>query len=226
MQPPTLRTVPTQRRGEIRLDDRELIRRIKNGEESALSALMLQYRRPVFSAAFRVLRLQPDAQEVSQDVFWALWRSPDRFDTARGNLLSWLVILSRSRALDVLRRIRSHSAHLHEIDLPHWGEAADQPESWDLELRREEILDRLPREQRWIIRKIYFEGFTFAEAAALRATPLGTLKNRARGALKKLRVEFGNADLAVTPMAGAKIFENSALPRHYITRKIRISDLP
>ncbi|HEY2845513.1 MAG TPA: sigma factor, partial [Bryobacteraceae bacterium] len=86
-------------------DDRELIGRIRKGDETALSALMSQYSRRVFAVAFRVLRMKPDAQEVTQDVFFAVWRSPERFDAARGPLLTWLVILSRSRALDLLRRM-------------------------------------------------------------------------------------------------------------------------
>jgi RNA polymerase sigma factor (sigma-70 family) len=176
------------------MEDHELIRGIKNGEESALSAMMRRYGQQVFSTAFHVLQLEPDAQEVAQDVFWAVWRSPDRFDMTRGALLSWLVILSRSRALDLLRRIRSNTAHLNEIGLA--ASAPDQSVTGEQGLLIEELLQRLSGEQRWILRKVYFEGFTFAEVAVLQETPLGTVKNRARRALKMLRSEFGEDDVS------------------------------
>jgi len=190
MPPHPAKDASSTRGGEAWLDDHELIRRIKNGEESALSAMMSQYRQQVFSTALQVLRFRPDAQEVTQDVFWAVWRSPDRFDTGRGALSSWLTILSRSRALDVLRRIRSSSMHRSAIERSQLDSPASQTIAQDRELLIEELLKRLSPEQCWIIRKVYFEGFTFTEVAALRATPLGTLKNRARGAIRKLRAEL------------------------------------
>ena len=173
---------------------RSLIRRIKIGEESALCAMMHQYRRQVFLTAYQILRLQSDAQEVTQDVFWAVWRSPHRFDTGRGALVSWLVILSRSRALDLLRQIRSGATHLDQIGQWTPNPSPDQSVLRDRELLIEEILKRLSPEQYWIIRKVYFEGFTLAEVAALGRTPLGTVKNRARCAIKKLRVELNQGD--------------------------------
>ena len=174
------RDVPLESQGTAWLDDKELIRRIKSGEESALCAMMHQYRRQVFLTAYQVLRLQSDAQEVTQDVFWAVWRSPHRFDTGRGALVSWLVILSRSRALDMLRRIRSGVTHIDQIGQWTSSLSPDQSVTWDRELLIQEILQRLSPEQYWIIRKVYFEGFTLAEVAALGRTPLGTVKNRGK----------------------------------------------
>jgi RNA polymerase sigma-70 factor (ECF subfamily) len=188
------------------LEDHELIRGIKNGEESALSAIMQRYWKQVFATAFHVLRLEPDAQEVAQDVFWAVWKSPDRFDMTRGALLSWLLILSRSRALDLLRRIRSDSAHLHDMDPVPSALPPDQPAARERGLLIEELLQRLTGEQRWILRKVYFEGFTYAEVAALRSTPLGTVKNRARRAIRLLRMRLDEEDLAALQPADIQEF--------------------
>jgi RNA polymerase sigma-70 factor (ECF subfamily) len=140
--------------------------------------------------------LEPDAQEVAQDVFWAVWKSPDRFDMTRGALLTWLMILSRSRALDLLRRIRSDTAHLNELDPVEAALGPDQPAARERGLLIEELLQRLTGEQRWILRKVYFEGFTYAEVAALRSTPLGTVKNRARRAIRLLRSRLDEDDFA------------------------------
>jgi len=50
-----------------------------------------------------------------------------------------------------------------------------------------QLTDALPDEQSWAVRKVYLEGYTASEAAALRQTPEGTMKSRARLALEKMR---------------------------------------
>src|SRR5262249_12306216 len=87
--------------------DQELVRRICERDESALTLLIRKHSAHVYAAAFAILRRRPEAQEVAQDVFWALWRAPERFEGGRGRLPTWLRIVSRSRALDLLRSIRA-----------------------------------------------------------------------------------------------------------------------
>ncbi len=170
--------------------DGELIARIKRKDEDALAFAMERYSPLVFSSALRILRRRPEAQEVTQDVFWVLWRSPDRFDGARGPLVTWLAILSRSRALDLLRRIQAaarNSKSQWECLRNRTGCEGIPPDS---RILFEQLLARLPEKQGCALHKIYFEGYAFHELAALDRTPLGTIKGRVRFGLKKLRSEF------------------------------------
>src|SRR5262245_56493941 len=96
------------------LDDADLVHRLKSGDDVALAVLMRKYSSKVLSTAFGVLGRVTGSEEVSQDVCFALWRSPDRFDLGKGRLLPWLLIIARSRALDKLRRIRAAAAREHE----------------------------------------------------------------------------------------------------------------
>ncbi len=173
----------------ISLSDRELIARIKQRDEQALAIAMEKYAPPVYSSAFRVLRRGPDAQEVTQDVFLLLWRSPDRFDGERGQLVTWLVILSRSRALDLLRRIQARAARTRQIRFEVLSRISDRATP-DSEILSKELLGRLPENQGCVLQKIYFEGYGFQELSELDGIPLGTIKGRARFALKKLRSEL------------------------------------
>jgi RNA polymerase sigma-70 factor (ECF subfamily) len=152
---------------------------------------MERYSPAVFSAALRVLCQHPDAQEVTQDVFWTLWRSPDRFDTGRGRLATWLVILSRSRALDVFRRLQANAARTGEFGVEIWNRRppsiAHAPDDGIL---FKELLGRLPEKQSAVVQQVYFEGYALSEVAAMERAPIGTIKGRARLALKKLRSEL------------------------------------
>src|SRR3954463_16608710 len=62
-----------------------------------------EHARSVYGAALRILGSPAQAQDVAQDVFLKLWRSPRRFDPGRGELGSYLRLMARSRALDVYR---------------------------------------------------------------------------------------------------------------------------
>ena len=170
--------------------DEELVRRLRLRNESALETLMRKYSSRLLSAANRVLRRPFDAEEVAQDVFWALWRSPERFDSARDPLLTWLVILTRSRALDRLWRIQTSA--LREMRLTSQTlSTTEAVESFraDLELIIRELLHRLTPEQGRVVQKAYF-GYALAEIAKLHRTPVGNIKGRARFALKRLRSEI------------------------------------
>jgi RNA polymerase sigma-70 factor (ECF subfamily) len=172
--------------------DGELLRLIASGNEAALSRMMGRYSARVYSTAFRVLRRRPESQEVTQDVFLALWRSPDRFRVERGALPTWLAILSRSRALDLLRHLQTHASREDELtsELLDRNPALRQPANCDQEILIGELLNRLPQHQSWLVQKIYLEGWGVNEMATLQGTPLGTIKSRARVAMKRLRSEF------------------------------------
>jgi RNA polymerase sigma-70 factor, ECF subfamily len=173
-------------------EDRELICRLRSRDEAALDVVMRKYSFRVTSAAFQILRRRCDAEEVTQDVFMSLWRSPERFDSDRGALPTWLIILARSRALDRLRRIQAKSRRENRVKgkILGLGAAAAEAFTRDRNLTLQQLLSRLPAQQERVIRRAYFEGYALAEIAALHRIPLGTVKGRVRFAMKKLRAEL------------------------------------
>ena len=175
------------------VDDGELILGIRRGDEEALRAIMTKYSSQVFSAAFQVLRQRAEAQEVTQDVFLALWRSPEKFDSKRGTFLTWLLIISRSRALDVLRRIAACAARETPLtaEILNTSRASIASFTSDDEILIEELLSLLPYRQGSAVQKIYLEGYGLAEFAMISGIPLGTIKHRVRLALQKLRSDCG-----------------------------------
>src|SRR6478735_4405285 len=86
-------------------------------------------RRP--GAALRVLGHWTAAQDVAQDVFVELWSHPDRYDPAAGSLRTYLTVLARRRAIDVvrseLRRIARQERN-HRLT-PHQGIASPSDEA-------------------------------------------------------------------------------------------------
>jgi RNA polymerase sigma-70 factor (ECF subfamily) len=172
--------------------DRDAVKRMARGDSDALADVYDRHARLLYSLALRIVRQQADAEDVLQDVFAQVWRQAERYDTSRGTVIGWLVTLTRSRALDRLRRgrVRPQAAgdELLARDVP------DESPGVDLALVSEEqaeavraALTALPENQRVPLELAYYEGLSQAEIAAKLDVPLGTIKTRMRQALIRLR---------------------------------------
>src|SRR5690349_21589354 len=84
--------------------DSALVAGMRQGSEDSLAQLYDRYSPLVYSVALRVLGDTGAAEDLLQEVFMQLWRNPSLFDSSRGSLGSWLAVISRNRAIDVLRK--------------------------------------------------------------------------------------------------------------------------
>jgi RNA polymerase sigma-70 factor (ECF subfamily) len=184
---------------ESRTPDRVLLTRMAAGDDRALAELYDRHGRLTFSLACALLGDRADAEEVAADTFLQAWRSAGRFDPRRGSVTTWLAMMARSRALDLLRargrgsqaleRARASGATGPEL-VP-----TDSPEGIADRLRIQDRVRRalsdLPEAQRRVIELAYFGGLSQSEIAATLNEPLGTVKTRTRAAMDKLRQALG-----------------------------------
>lgn len=179
-------------------DDAQLMEAIGREEVVALESLYDRYSALVFSVSLRVLHDTQLAEDVVQEVFLRIWRQPASFDPERGRFISWLMSVTRNRALDELRRIsRRHRSEDEdrEDDSPiarlSTTDRLDDPAlGAELAEQREAVraaMTRLPPEQRRAIELAYFSGLTQVEIAEITGDPLGTVKTRVRLGMRKLR---------------------------------------
>jgi RNA polymerase sigma-70 factor (ECF subfamily) len=177
---------------EERLADRAALARMARGEETALGELYDRHARPVFSLALRILQNRADAEDVVQEVFAQVWQQAHRYQIERGAVAAWLLMITRSRAIDRLRARRARPESGEDVLAAE--RLADAAPMQDLQLlSNEEVaklraaLDTLPDAQRAALELAYYEGMTHAEIADRLSEPLGTVKTRIRQAVIKLR---------------------------------------
>ena len=178
-----------------RLGDEELINTIAEGRSGALGALYDRYGGPSYSLALRILGDREAAEEVVQDSFVAVWRSAKTFNPGNGRLYSWLLKITRNRAIDELRRRRSPVRNPNvsgrsfegEADPAQDQEAPQAARAAELRSMVGGALEGLPRDQREVLEMAYMRGWSQREIAQRTGIPLGTVKTRTRLALKKLR---------------------------------------
>lgn len=174
--------------------DVELLHAIARGDEGALARLYDAYRVILFGLLVRILNSREEAEDILQEVFLQVWRRAGDFDEKRGRPFTWLVTLTRSRAIDRLRLLaaRQRLATAAERDQPEEASDAfsDTVRSGQREIVRRALAE-LPEEQRHTLMLAYFEGLTQSEIASKLGAPLGTIKTRMRSGMIKLRTLLG-----------------------------------
>ncbi len=146
----------------------------------------------MYAAAFRVLGDAALAQDAVQDVFLRVWRRPEAYDPARGELGSFLRLMARSRALDLWResQVRGRAAdRLKVVGAAEETREDDSLFSDDRDAVRSAV-GRLPDPQREAVVLAYWGGLTAGQIARRVQIPLGTAKSRLRLGLARLREEL------------------------------------
>lgn len=171
-------------------DDSVLVARTRRRDRDAFAQLYDRYSKLVYSIALRVARNAGTAEDILHDVFLQLWQQPEQFDGARGNLPSWMAVITRNRAIDRIRRQRV-SLDPAEVVLQSPLDLGAEVELTEFIRRVREVLRTMPEVQRQALELAFFDGKTHAEIAATTNEPLGTVKTRIRSALITIRKALG-----------------------------------
>jgi RNA polymerase sigma-70 factor, ECF subfamily len=167
---------------------------IRGGDHRALAELYDAASSVVYGLALRILSDRDLAEDVVVEVFAQVWRDAGKFDPARGSATSWIISMTRSRAIDLLRsRKRERAADPIDSAAGIKSSLPDPEELSCLSERRQFVrcaLGTLTVEQREAIDLAYFSGLSHSEIAYKLGQPVGTIKTRIRTAMIRLREEL------------------------------------
>jgi RNA polymerase sigma-70 factor (ECF subfamily) len=175
-------------------DESGLIRRCRQGDETAWRELVERHTRRVFGMAYRFVGRVDEAEDLTQDIFVKVYQNLERFREQEGAFTTWLTTVARNHAIDHYRRRREE--HARRAEEPALLEQAVATEDGPLRLlerqdRAQEVhrgLRSLPAELREPVILCDLQGLPYEEIAALLKVPLGTVKSRInRGRLELAR---------------------------------------
>jgi len=170
--------------------DAVLAARLAAGDDHALAEVFDALARSVYGSALRVVGDASAAQDVVQDVFVELWTHPDRYDPAAGTLRTYLVVLARHRAVDLIRsefrRLARQERTYRLTPEPAPAGVGDEMLAAETAGLVRTAVQLLPASQRQVVELVYFEGLTCREVASAVGIPEGTAKSRLRLALARL----------------------------------------
>jgi len=180
--------------------DAELVDRLKRGDGEAFAGLLRRYQGKVYRLSMNMTRNVQDAEEVTQDVFLAVYRKIGEFD-GRAAFSTWLYRVTTNAALMKLRGRRSEP-HLsiegegptfapdghHARPVADWSEL---PEDRLLSAERRRVLEQaieaLPPDYKAVVVLRDIEGLSNQEVAEVLGTTMLAVKSRVHRARLALR---------------------------------------
>lgn len=156
--------------------DFALVERCKSGDRQALEALVMEYERPVYNAAYRILGNPDDAADATQAAFLKAFENLDRYDP-NFKFFSWIYRIAINESINQLKRIRKQ-APLDE------GAAADGPgpddeaDADDLSREIQDGLMALNEDYRTVMVLRHFSDLSYRQISDILQVPEKTVKSR------------------------------------------------
>ena len=144
-----------------------------------------RYHRSIFRFLYRFTRRADIAEDLVQECFLAMVRHPGRFDSARGNVRTYLFGVSRNLAL---KHYRDHEPEAQ------WDDDVEPPSiapDLDTAAAVEQAVSGLPPLQREAVLLFEYEGFTLEEIADVVGADVGSVKSRLFRARQRLKQVLG-----------------------------------
>jgi RNA polymerase sigma-70 factor, ECF subfamily len=206
--------------------DAHLLQLVVEGSAEALASIYDRHVRDVYALAARTTRDASLASDIVQETFLAVWDRAELFDPARGSLRGWLLAIARNRAIDHVRYARRHDRAVafsafgtgdqDDGSLAEWltdsgvlvatGAADPGPETVVVNLETRAVvadaIASLAPVERSVILLAYGAHLSQVEIAARLGWPLGTVKTRARRALRHLRERLVPPSTKAEPAGG------------------------
>ncbi|WP_214000154.1 sigma-70 family RNA polymerase sigma factor [Arsukibacterium sp.] len=159
-----------------------------NGNRSAFEKLYQACSGKLFSVSLHLLRRHDWAEDVLQDAFVRIWHNAADYHADKGTVMTWMISITRYRALDLLKSRRIKAEHIDVTD----DLAAEIKPGEVLGLTREKVkldecMEALVPEQRQSIQLAYLNGLSHYEITEHTGSPLGTVKSWIRRGLTQLK---------------------------------------
>ena len=174
--------------------DAELAARLTEQDSTALNEAYRLYGTKVYRVAYGLLRRDELAQDITQDVFVRLWQRPERYDSTRGSLSSFLQLDAHGRSVDLIRSEEARSKR--EIANERQSSRIQpSPEEEAMKMitseRVRDALNSLKENERNPISMAFYLGYSYRRVAEELGVPEGTVKSRIRSGMAKLRESLG-----------------------------------
>jgi len=180
------------------LSDLELMQEIARFESRAFEELYDRYSALIYTIIKKIAPDETAADQILVEVFVLIWRKVSKFDFKTGNVFTWLVSLTRNKAVDSLRRGRSSGTgaktYTDEYEdffilptFPNDIDSLDFNTAVTIKPKIEKALSKLTDTQKYVLHLAYYEGFTVDEIADKLNVPIETVRSKVMTALQNLK---------------------------------------
>lgn len=173
----------------------DLLEEIAEGSIPAFESLYDRCWGLVYTICVRVLKHELEAQDVLSEIFLEVWQRAYLFDPSRGTAESFLITISRSRAIDRKRKIASRDRNkstgsalveLNSVESRDVCHPADTIIAQEERYQVQSALTELNEDQRRTVEAHYYDGLTHKQISSKYQLPLGTVKTTIRQSIRVL----------------------------------------
>ncbi len=174
-------------------EDIVLLKRIGDRDELALTSLYDKYSQILYSLTMRILKSVDDAEGIIHDIFLEVWNKPNDYQSNKGSFFSWLMNLTRNRALTRKRsrsiHKQSHTVELNSFSLHTETHHAGASSSPLIDEYRDTVLgaiNKLNGEEQQVLILAYYEGYSQSEIGRIVNLTVDVIKFRIDDALRTI----------------------------------------
>jgi RNA polymerase sigma-70 factor (ECF subfamily) len=178
------------------IKDIELMQRVVERDSKALESLYDKYSPVLFTLINKILGSKEKAEIVLTEIFVIIWQKCELFNLETQNLFTWLILLTRNKSLDYLKRERGDQ-------LPEYNDEYENseiipkisPEITPLDIedafdKRDLIFNamgNLTDAQQYVLSLAFYEGLNENEIAKRLNIPIPTIKSKLRVVLNSFK---------------------------------------
>jgi len=180
------------------MDEKQLVKQILSGSDSAIRLLISKYERLVVHMVARVITDDMDREEICQDVFIKVIDklSSFHFDS---KLSTWIATIAYRMAVNFAKKKKLNQVDLDEVSFK-VGDTHEVTEDEDMKQFILKLVEQLPVNYKTVLTLFYLDGFSYPEIVEITQMPEGTVKNylhRARQKLKTIVEEQAQREVAL-----------------------------
>jgi RNA polymerase sigma-70 factor (ECF subfamily) len=167
-------------------NDKEIMLRISKNDFAAIEQLYDRYANFLYSIIIKIIKDTEMSEKILSDIFIIIWRWAEHFESNIPNVFTWIVILTRNKIFDVLKRksndiILQNCTEEYEVRyiLPKLSPKIDDIDFETAQRMTDKvifILNNLTSEQQKIINSAYFEGLSEKAIAEKFNIPVATIR--------------------------------------------------
>lgn len=177
-----------------RFEDNYFIERVLSGDVSAYSSLVDRHKDMAYSIAYKVLRIQEDAEEVAQDAFLKAYQNLDKFKH-EAKFSTWLFRIVYNTAISRTRKKRPDFSPIDERTMGNLTdddihENLDQMSSEEQQNMVTAAIDRLPEDESAIVTLFYMEDNSIEDISEITGLSRSNVKVKLFRIRKKLSAEL------------------------------------
>jgi RNA polymerase sigma-70 factor (family 1) len=175
-----------------------IIESLKNGDMEAFDGVYRKYCHKLFEFVYHIIKNEPDAEEIVQEVFVKLWESRQRIETYR-SFDSYLFTIAYNTTISLVRKRISEKKYVDNIiRMQNESTGTDIADDLSFEQLNDQVnylVRHLPARQKEVFLLSREKGLTYKEIAVQLEISENTVENHMVKALRFLREKMNRDSL-------------------------------